>query len=241
MDWSLAKYGNSKAWPSFYPQRLPPCWRVLQRIMDPFVLTPVDKEAVRCCEVTKPHHSATAVTPVQVTAETRYSVWSVLFLCQFYKLTREGAIVPDWLQSGHWWNRMCEEKYQTGWQDKRHTTSGRKSKLYIFKCKNQTDKIFVNIKFPVCFFFSFSFFFFLSEWMKCLFCDNKRQQVQFAKKKCHYLEVSNSFFSIIELKSNFILYLLSSHCSLSHGHPVASWIRKVTVAEFIPLRHDMRV
>lgn len=32
-------------------------------------------------------------------------------------------------------------------------TPGRGSKVYIFKCKNQTDKIFVNIKFLVCFSF----------------------------------------------------------------------------------------
>lgn len=66
--------------------------------------------------------------------------------------------MTDSQQSAHSEGTGCvEEKYQTGWQDRdRHTTSGRGSKLYIFKCKNQTDKIFVNIKFLVC----FSFFFF---------------------------------------------------------------------------------
>lgn len=67
--------------------------------------------------------------------------------------------MTELLQCAHSEMWMCEEKYQTGWQERdRHTPSGRGRKLYIFKCKNQTDKIFVNIKFLVC--FSFSFFFF---------------------------------------------------------------------------------
>lgn len=88
-------------------------------------------------------------------AETRDSVWSVLFPHLFYKLTLEGAIVTDLLQSAH--SEETEERYQTGWQDRgRHTTSGKGSKLYISKCNDQTEKIFVNIKFLG----SFSFFLF---------------------------------------------------------------------------------
>ena len=91
--------------------------------------------------------------------------------------------MTDSLRSAHSEENGCEKKNtKLGGRTETDRTSGRGSKLYIFKCKNQTDKIFVNIKFLVCFpfFFSFSFFFF--EGMnEMLLCDNKRQQVQFAK------------------------------------------------------------
>lgn len=48
-----------------------------------------------------------------------------------------------------------ENKSNLGGRTETDTTSGRGSKLYIFKCKNQTDKIFVNIKFLVCLFVCF--------------------------------------------------------------------------------------
>lgn len=65
-------------------------------------------------------------------------------------LALEGAIVADFIQS-----RGTEDK-QSWWEDRwRYTTSGSGSKLYILKCKNQTDEIFVNIKFLVLFCFRF--------------------------------------------------------------------------------------
>ena len=70
--------------------------------------------------------------------------------------------MTDSLRSAHSEENGCEKKNtKLGGRTETDRTSGRGSKLYIFKCKNQTDKIFVNIKFLVCFpfFFSFSFFF----------------------------------------------------------------------------------
>ncbi len=77
--------------------------------MNPFVITPVDKEAVRSCEVN--------LTITQLEARTRYLVCSVFCPCLFYKLTLEGAIVTYLMQCAR-----SEEtgKYQTWWQDGDH-------------------------------------------------------------------------------------------------------------------------
>ena len=113
--------------------------------MNPFVRAPVDGEAER-------ERNTATVT------ETRCLVWSVLFPCLFYKLTLEGAIVTDSLQSAHSEDTgRVQNNTKLGGRTETDTTSGGGSKLYIFKCKNQTDKIFVNIKFLVC--FSFILFF----------------------------------------------------------------------------------
>lgn len=54
-------------------------------------------------------------------------------------------------------------------------------KVYIFTCKNQTDKIFVNIQFLVCLFVCFYFCWFVWDLNECLRCDDLRQQVQLFK------------------------------------------------------------
>lgn len=65
--------------------------------------------------------------------------------------------------------------------------------------------------------FFFSFFFFLREWMKVLFCDDKRQQVQFAGALTFL--ATNWVFIISKLLFSCCIYFV---CRLSSGHPVAS-------------------
>lgn len=162
------------------------------------------------------------MTPLEVKTATRYLVCSVLFPCPFYKLTLEGAIVTEFLQWAHSVKSGCVKKNTKlgGRKETRHTPSGRGRKLYIFKCKNQTDKIFVNIKFLVC----FSFFFF--EWMnEMLILWRKRQQVQFANTWppawCFTYIVEFKMF--MKLRNDlFLSFDLFSCCPLSDGLTVAS-------------------
>ena len=60
--------------------------------------------------------------------------------------------MTDSLQSAHSEENGCVKKNtKPGGRTETDRTSGRGSELYIFKCKNQTDKIFVYVKFLVCF------------------------------------------------------------------------------------------
>lgn len=64
------------------------------------------------------------MTPLEVETETRYLVWSVLFPCLFYKLTLEGAIVTDSLQSAH---------YEETGRVKKNTKLGGRTETDIWK------------------------------------------------------------------------------------------------------------
>lgn len=112
----------------------------------------------------KPRHGAATPPPLEARTDTRCSVWSVLSPCLFYNPILEDAVVTDSLsrseRSGYVGGEKKKGKKKTnlGGRTETDTTSGRGSKLYIFKCKNQTDKIFVNIKFLVCLFVFWLFF-----------------------------------------------------------------------------------
>lgn len=146
-----------------------------------FVLTPVLKEAVGDCE-TSPQHSYRDATGDE--DRQKEGVQSGLFFFPPLCFITERWMAP--LRQSH-----CPLRGKWVCVRNPNLASGRGSELYIFKCKNQTDKIFVNIKFPV--FFSYAF---MREWMEFLFCDSKRQQVQFCGKmaspqvinSCHFCQ-----------------------------------------------------
>lgn len=192
---------------------------------NPFVLTPVYKEVARGCVV----NLSTTQLQQRRGHKRVLSFGSVLSPCLFYKLTLEGAIVAHSAPT----LRSLDREENTKLGDGMETKHLEDQNCTFLSVRKKTDKIFVNIKFLVYFMFCFLFLFW-SEWMICLFCDDKRQQVQFVmRRKKWTFEVSNEF---ILTTDQFCLCFFNIYFIFVITLIVIMWpscSRKVAVAEVI--------
>lgn len=122
---------------------------------NPFVLTPVYKEAARGCVV----NLSTTQLQQRRGHKRVLSFSSVLSPCLFYKLTLEGAIVAHSALT----LRSLDREENTKLGDGMETKHLEDQNCTFLSVRKKTDKIFVNIKFLV--YFMFCFFVFVLEWM----------------------------------------------------------------------------